>query len=84
MDDSELINKQVMVVVENQMKNNDPPETLETFNRLVESGFSAEDAKHLIGRCVAVEIFLVLRDQKPFDRNRFIRNLEQLPSVPED
>ena len=42
----------IMEVVENQIENNDPPETLETLNRLMAQGMSREDAKlSFLGGC---------------------------------
>lgn len=69
-------------VVENQIKNNDPPETRETFNRLVSQGISREDAKIYIGQAVCVEIWDILKNKKEFDEERFVRNLKRLPEEP--
>jgi hypothetical protein len=37
----------------------------------------------LIGCVVASEMFDVLRKQKPFDEDRFVKALEKLPALPE-
>jgi hypothetical protein len=37
----------LMDVVDNQIRNDDPPETRQTFNRLISQGISEEDAKNL-------------------------------------
>ena len=34
-----------MEVVDNQIRDNDPPETRETLNRLISEGMSKEDAR---------------------------------------
>jgi hypothetical protein len=80
---SELRN-QILRVVENQIKSNQPEETRKTYKRLVAKGYSEVEAKQLIGQCVLVEIFSVLKEQKPFNEDRFVKNLKQLPKVPSD
>lgn len=67
-------------VVENQLRENDPPETRQAFERLCSQGFSEKDAKLLIGSVIAAETYEIHKSGKPFDHNRFVRNLQRLPS----
>jgi hypothetical protein len=73
----------ILETVENQLKSGEPPETGETLARLEREGFSEEDARVLLGQAVAVEIWCVLKEKKPFNRERFVRNLRNLPAQPE-
>lgn len=82
MKSNEKVSAQIFEIIENQMKNNDPPETNFTYNRLIKDGFSDFNAKQLIGRCIAVEIFEILKYKKQFDSIRFIKNLNNLPDEP--
>ncbi|MGZ5189963.1 MAG: hypothetical protein ACXWCZ_03025 [Flavisolibacter sp.] len=75
---------QILEVVNNQLKSNDPKETRITFKRLIKEGFSESDAKKLLGQCVLLEMYSVLKDGKPFNQARFIKNLNQLPKEPND
>jgi hypothetical protein len=84
MESNEVLRKQFLQIVNNQMKSNDPPETNETFKRLKEMGYSGKDAKILIGQCVVVEIFDIMKHHKPFDEKRYISNLKNLPKKPFD
>jgi len=70
--------------VENQLRDNDPPQTQQTYQRLLAAGHSIEDAKQMIGAVVASEIFDVLKNQQPFDLNRFVAHLDELPRMPWD
>ena len=72
----------IMEVVENQLRNNDPPQTRQTFRRLIEAGYSEEEAKRLIGCVVSAEIFDVLKKTEPFNLERFVKALNKLPEVP--
>ena len=74
----------IMEVMDNQIKNNDPPETSLTLKRLQKEGFSEFDARQLIGQCVAVELFDVIKLQKPYDNERYIGHLLNLPTPPVD
>jgi hypothetical protein len=74
----------IMKVVENQLRSNDPPQTQQTFKRLVDAGHSEAEAKRLIGCVVSSEIFDVLKKQEPFNLDRFVKALDRLPAMPWD
>ena len=65
-------------VVDNQLRDNNPPETKETLERLIREGYSAERAKELIAQVVALESYVVLKTKTTFNRERFVRNLTAL------
>ena len=71
-------------VVENQLRDNNPPETKQTLDRLMKEGYSPEDAKGLIAQAVAVETYVILKKKVPFNRERFVRNLASLPQEPKE
>jgi len=72
----------ILEVVSNQLKANDPPETRETLERLVSEGISKEDAKIYIAQAVCVEIWDALHNNKPFNEQRHVNNLQRLPEEP--
>ena len=55
----------IIEVVENQLRNDDPPQTGQTFKRLIEAGHSEKEAKRLIARVVSAEIFDGRRKMNP-------------------
>jgi len=71
-----------MEVVENQLRDNDPPETRATFNRLKSEGFSELDSKKLIAQAIVAETFWMMKKKENFNLARFVRNLNRLPSEP--
>jgi len=71
-------------VVENQLRDNDPPETRQTLERLRAEGYSARDAKRLIAAVASVEIYDILKHQQAFNQARFIAALHKLPEMPRD
>ena len=72
----------IMEVVENQLRDNDPPQTRQTLKRLIEAGHSEKEAKRLIGCVVSAEIFDILKQQEPFNLGRFVKALDKLPEMP--
>jgi hypothetical protein len=74
----------IFEVVDNQMAAGDPPETKETFERLLGEDFSEEDAKKLIGQAVCTEIYCIGKYKELFNRERYLRNLRNLPIEPEE
>jgi len=63
----------IMEVVDNQLKSNDPPETRQTYDRLISEGYSEKEAKELIGCVVTSEFFDVLNAYSGDAEHRFRR-----------
>ena len=61
----------ILEVVENQIRNSDPPETRQALARLLAAGYSRKQAIEMIGSALVEEIWAILHDHKPFDRVRF-------------
>ena len=81
---SEIMREQIFEIIRNQIKDNNPPETNETLKRLLALGYTEFVAKQHIGQCIAVELFDIIKNKKPFDLTRYITHLKQLPKEPFD
>lgn len=68
--------------VQNQLDENNPPETKQTYDRLIAQGISDEDARIHIAQAVCVEVWDCLHNQNPFNLERFVKNLKRLPEEP--
>jgi hypothetical protein len=64
--------------IENQLAAKDPPVVHETLERLMRSGLSRHEAIHAIGSVLSVEIWEILKEERPFDEERYERGLRQL------
>ena len=73
-----LLQKTIFEVVENQNRENNPPETRKTLDRLLKAGYSKDDAMKLLGRAVLGEIYKVLKNKEPFDEERYVKALREL------
>ncbi|MEI2610114.1 MAG: hypothetical protein V9G20_15940 [Candidatus Promineifilaceae bacterium] len=72
----------ILEVVENQLRENSPPETKVTYDRLLAKGYSDQEVRELIGAVVFSEVYDVLKINKPFDEARFVKALRRLPKLP--
>lgn len=84
MESNEIMRNQIFQIITNQIRDNNPPETKLTLERLKALGYSDLDARKLIGQCIAVETFQILKFKRPFDEARYIANLNKLPKEPFD
>ena len=78
------LGKMILEVVENQIRDNDPPETKQTIERLKADGYTADEARRMVATAVTVELFHIMRDREMFNRKRFVWNLAHLPREPWD
>ena len=74
-----LLQATYLEIVDNQLRENDPPEARQTYERLIAEGESDRSAKLLIGSVIAYETYKVLATQTEFDLKRYVRHLNMLP-----
>ena len=84
METNEILREQIFEIINNQLRDNDPPETKDAFDRLRKQGFDDFQTRQMIGQCLAVELFDVMKFGKPYNNERYIKNLLALPKEPFD
>lgn len=72
------LKKLILEVVDNQLKDNDPPVTRESYNRLIDAGYSANEAKEKIGAVVIEEIYDVMKENQTYDEERYTQALKAM------
>jgi hypothetical protein len=75
------VTEAMLEVVDNQVRDNSPPETRQTLDRLVAEGYSTEYARRLIASVILVEANDILRERREFDLARYVAALRRLPRV---
>ena len=80
--DPEIIRGAIFEIIENQMRDGTPPETKQTYDRLIADGHSREDTMKMLACVVTVEIFDAMQNGKPHDESRYIAGLHALPELP--
>jgi len=78
-----LLGEEMKKVVRNQIKQNDPPETKQTYDRLIKEGYSKDEVMRQLAVVVAVEMFDVMKNKEPYNQERYIKRLNDLPKEPE-
>lgn len=82
--DPEGVKAALREAVQNQITANNPPETKQTFGRLIRTGFAEEDAWRLLSVVLAVELAAILREGRPFSLDAYVKALKALPDLPLD
>ena len=82
-DNPKLARKAILDAVENQLRENSPPEVKATLERLTAAGYSKADAKRLIGCALIVEIFDIMKTEQTYNEARYLSNLAKLPELSE-
>jgi hypothetical protein len=74
-----IVREGILEAVDVQVRDGDPPETREALRRLERDGISTEDARILIGRVLAAEMFEIVKHKREFNPRRYARALQALP-----
>jgi hypothetical protein len=80
--EDQRLREAILEVINKQIKDDDPPETKQALVRLKDEGFSEEETLKLIGSVVASEVFTVLKENRPYDHEKYISALNALPKLP--
>lgn len=76
---NERLRSQIIETVENRINSNNPKCTKETYERLRELGYSDQDAKKAIGQVLIKEMYGILKNQVPFNEEKYCKALSKLP-----
>ncbi|MBT7152589.1 MAG: hypothetical protein HN945_09070 [Deltaproteobacteria bacterium] len=79
-DIDERLTKAIHAAIEQQIAEKNPPDTLIAYERLLEEGFSHDEAYALIGHLVGMEIAEEIRGEGGLNMDRYIAALEELPA----
>jgi uncharacterized protein with ATP-grasp and redox domains len=82
--EGQLAGEGIVEAIENQIRDNDPPETRITLDRLMSLGESRNNAMRYIGSVFAQEVYEILRNKEPYNEERYLANLRNLPELPSD
>lgn len=83
MNNRDLLRETIFEIIRSQLRENNPPATKETFDRLVNDGYSNDEARRLIGCVVTKEVLDVWKTKEPYNEDRYVRALQKLPELPE-
>ena len=72
------LKKLILEVVNNQLRDNDPPMTKEVYEKLLKAGYPVSEAKEKIGTVVLTEIYDVMKENQPYDEDRYTNALKEM------
>ena len=78
-----MLGEEMKKVVRNQIRQNNPPETKQTYDRLIKEGFPIDEVMRQLAVVVSAEIYDVTKNKEPFNQERYIKRLNDLPKEPE-
>ena len=84
MDDPEALRSVIFQLINNQIRDGNPPETKQTYDRLLAEGYPEEEVMKYIGFVVSSEVFSVLKEGKTYNEERYVAALRALPRLPWD
>ncbi|MBN4055224.1 hypothetical protein JYU12_00610 [bacterium AH-315-K03] len=71
-------------VIENQLRDNNPPETKQTLKRLMALGETRVNAMRYIASVLSIEVFEITKNGNEYNAKRYTSNLKALPKLPDD
>ena len=83
-EEGQRLGEDIVEIVENQIKDKNPLETSLTLERLMKSGEPRENAIRYIASVCVEELFDMMKSMKPFNEERYIKNLKALPKLPDE
>ncbi len=82
-EEGQIAGEAIVEIIENQLTDNNPPETKQTLERLMKLGESRENAIRYISTALTVEIFGAFKYKEPYNSKRYLKNLKSLPKLPD-
>ena len=77
----ELLRQQLIEVINTQISENNPPETKLTYDRLMKQFKDHDEVMRHIGCVIVAEIFDVLKKKEPYNKERYVEKLNNLPDL---
>lgn len=81
-DDEDFAQDTLSQAIENQLEAGEPAFVQSVLNKLTLVGYERDEIIELMALVLADEIDTMLREERPFDLNRYEQGLRALPDLP--
>jgi len=81
-DDEDFAQDTLSQAIENQLEAGEPAFVQSVLNKLTLVGYERDEIIELMALVLADEIDTMLREERPFDLNRYEQGLRALPDMP--
>lgn len=82
--DDEFTENTLVQAIENQLESGEPAFAQAVLNKLTLVGHEREESVQMMAMVLANEVDAMLREDRPFDAERYERLLRALPTLPDD
>ncbi len=72
------LKKTILEIVDNQLRDGAPPTAKRAFYSLLDAGYTRKEAKEKIGAVVLTEIYDVMKENQPYNEERYTQALEEM------
>jgi len=76
------LGEKIIEGVREQIAIDDPPEVKQTYDRLIADGHSEDEVFKMLACVLSTEMFEVMKHKRVFDRQLYVRRLQDLPKLP--
>jgi hypothetical protein len=83
-DDEELAQSVLVEAIENQIRDGKPTEAKNTLNKLMLVGIARDEAVQMMARVLAVEVHAILKEERAFNNEWYVKALQALPNLPDE
>lgn len=77
-----LAREALFEAIETQMREGNPPETKQTFDRLTAAGYSRKETMKYLACVLLVELNGMVRDKRMYIEASYVKKLKALPEMP--
>lgn len=68
-------------IIENQMRNGTPPDTKQTYERLIAAGYCRDETMKMLAFVLHTELNDMVQAEESFNENRYVAALHALPEL---
>lgn len=83
-EDASFTEQALVEAIENQLAAGQPACTQSVLNKLTLVGYPREESVQMMAMVLAHEVDDMLRENRPFDAEKYERTLRALPTLPEE
>ncbi|WP_321495484.1 DUF1841 family protein [uncultured Desulfobacter sp.] len=76
------LGEKIIEGVRQQIAIDDPPEVKETYDRLIVDGHPEKEVFKMLACVLSTEMFEMMKQNRVFDRQLYVRRLLELPTLP--
>lgn len=78
---SPAVKKAIIDTIKTQINKNDPPETKQTYFRLLGEGFSEKDVYSYLAQALSYEMYAMMKNGRKYNHANYAKLISRLPHL---